>query len=79
MPLGDPPAKPVPDISDADHEKYRKDFDNYVVERLRELKDLEDGLQKEKETTDARFVKFADQERELTIQQTKLAADKLAL
>ena len=33
MPLGDPPAKPAPDVSDADHEKYRKDFEAETVSK----------------------------------------------
>ena len=39
MPLGDPPKKPAADAPDAEHEKYRKEIDKYVGQRLKELKE----------------------------------------
>ena len=76
MPLGDPPTKPAADASDADHEKYRKEVDKYVNQRFKELKDLEESLDKEKAAVDARFLKVGDDERDLAIQQTQYVSDK---
>ena len=76
MPLGDPPKKPAADASDADHEKYRKEVDKYVQNRLKELKELEDGLAEEKIKADTRYVKLGEDERDLAIRQNKYEEDK---
>ena len=41
MPLGEPPAKPSEDASEADFAKYRQDFEAYVAQKLAEFGDLE--------------------------------------
>ena len=79
MPPGDPPKKPAKDASDAEHEKYRQDVEDYLAQRFKELKDLEDNLQKEKESNDARFVEAADEKRELALAQTRLEGEKAGL
>ena len=63
MPLGDPPKKPDDDASDAEFEKYRADFDLYVAAKLKTLKDKEEGLQKEKEESDAKYEALVGREK----------------
>ena len=79
MPLGDPPKKPPADAPDAEHEKYRKEIDKYVTQRLKEVKVAEDNLATEKTSIDARFVKLGEKERELAIKQTEFEAAKETL
>ena len=65
MPLGDPPKKPEDDASDSEFEKYRAEIDQYVADKLKALKSAEEGLQKEKEESDARYEALVDREKEL--------------
>ena len=77
MPLGDPPKKPDDDASDAEFEKYRADFDLYVAAELKTLRDKEEGLQKEKEETDAKYEALVSREKELEDLQKNLASKEL--
>ena len=72
MPIGDPPTKPADDASDADHEKYRHDFEVYVTERLAEFADTELHLKEEQRETDEKLRELADREHALATERVKV-------
>ena len=84
MPIGDPPTKPAPDASDADHEKYRHDFDVYVAEKLAEFAEIELHLKTDQDTVDERLrdldgreKNIVDREKTLATEKDKLEAEKI--
>ena len=77
MPLGDPPKKPDDGASEAEFERYRADFDLYVAAELKTLRDREEGLQKEKEESDAKYEALVGREKELDDLQKNLASREL--
>ena len=77
MPLGDPPKKPDDDATEAEFERYRADFALYVAAELKTLRDREEGLQKEKEESDAKYEALVGREKELDDLQKTLASREL--
>ena len=73
MPIGDPPTKPAPDASDAEHEKYRHDFDAYVAEKLAEFADAEIHLKEDQKAADEKLHELADKEKNLDEKEKTLA------
>ena len=76
MPLGDPPAKPAPDASDAEHEKYRQDFDVYVAQKLAQFATTELNLRKDQETVDERLLDLDGREKGIEDKEKTLATEK---
>ena len=76
MPIGDPPTKPAPDASDADHEKYRHDFDAYVAEKLAELAETELHLKTDQKTVDEKLRDLDGRERGILDQEKALAIER---
>ena len=76
MPIGDPPTKPAPDASDAEHEKYRHDFDVYVAEKLAELAETELHLKTEQKTADEKMRDLDGRERGILDQEKALASER---
>ena len=76
MPIGDPPTKPAPDASDADHEKYRHDFDVYVAEKLAEFAETELHLKTDQDTVDERLRNLDGREKDIVDREKTLATEK---
>ena len=76
MPIGDPPTKPAPDASDADHEKYRHDFDIYVAEKLAQFAETELNLRADQKTADERLRDLDGRERGILGQEKALATER---
>ena len=76
MPIGDPPTKPAPDASDADHEKYRHDFDVYVAEKLAEFAETELHLKEDQKTVDERLRDLDGREKGIVDREKTLATEK---
>ena len=76
MPIGDPPTKPAPDASDADHEKYRHDFDAYVAEKLAEFAEIELHLKTDQKTVDERLRDLDGREKGIVDREKTLATEK---
>ena len=86
MPLGEPPAKPAEDASEADFAKYRQEFEAYVTQKLAEFGDLELNLkQDQKEATerlsdlDGREKGIEDREKALATERTKMDAREIVV
>ena len=76
MPIGDPPTKPAPDASDADHEKYRHDFDVYVADKLAQFAETEPNLRTDQKTADERLRDLDGRERGIIGQEKVLATER---
>ena len=76
MPIGDPPTKPAPDAPDADHDKYRHDFDVYVAEKLVEFADTELHLKEGQKAVDERMRDLDGREKGIASKEKALATEK---
>ena len=76
MPIGEPPTKPAADASDAEHEKYRKDFDAYVAQKLAEFADTEMSLKEDQRAAEEKLTGLADREKHLEDWEKSLASQK---
>ena len=76
MPIGDPPTKPAPDASDAEHEKYRQDFDAYVADKLAELAETELQLKTDQKTADEKLRDLDGREKEIEDQEKNLEVER---
>ena len=76
MPIGDPPVKPAEDASEADHEKYRHDFDIYVAEKLAQFAETELNLRTDQKTADERLRDLDGRERGILSQEKALATER---
>ena len=76
MPIGNPPTKPAADASDAEHAKYRHDFDIYVAEKLAEFADTEISLKEDQKAAEEKLTDLADREKHLVDWEKSLATEK---
>ena len=71
-----PPTKPAADASDAEHAKYRHDFDVYVAEKLAEFADTEISLKEDQKAAEEKLTDLADREKHLVDREKSLASEK---
>ena len=76
MPIGDPPTKPPPEASDADHEQYRHDFDVYVAEKLAQFAETEINLRTDQKTADEKLRDLDGRERGILGKEKALATER---
>ena len=76
MPIGNPPTKPAADASDAEHAKYRHDFDLYVAEKLAELAETELQLKTDQKTADEKLRDLDGRERGIEDQEKNLDEER---